>query len=158
MTMDPETRRMVEDAIALGDQSARDFELWKADYQPRRAASDHETQASVFTQAQTEAIGYALSHVRRELRDEIKRGLETTADVVGGESGLLERRLLDRIERLEEVGRLRAENEALRRQLEQRKQPETSSDDDAVIDFDQARSAVQGGRDAAAPRRSIIQF
>jgi hypothetical protein len=148
IAVDEITRRIVDETIARCDQERREFQLWDHERQRRRAASE-----PIY-----ETVEPPPAPARQTNTED---GLEALADEAAIALAQLEKKLtkrLERLERLEEVSLLRAENEELRKkaeQLERRvvfvdlsKTHAPVSDDDAVIDFDEARSAVRG-RDVA---------
>jgi hypothetical protein len=124
IAMDPDTRRMIDDLIARADQSAAEYELWRAEFERRNAPNnsaslivkDFPTErqlahASVFAPSQT-----ALSDLRDELCATINRRLETVVDVCASEVGLTEKRIRAdlRKEFATELRVLRSEIECLR--------------------------------------------
>jgi hypothetical protein len=120
---DPETRRIIHDAIARADRSAAEYELWHTEFERRNASNNsadlilkdfpiERQPRSPFAPVQTDAI----SELRSELRGVINRGLEMVADVCGSEVGLTEKRIRAdlRKEFETELRALRAEVECLR--------------------------------------------
>jgi hypothetical protein len=94
-------------------------------------------------------------------RAELQRAIEELTDIVADETARVDAALMKRIERLErfeEIQQLQEENKQLREkaaQLERRvvfvdlsKTSAPASDDDTVLDFNQARAATRG-RDVA---------
>jgi hypothetical protein len=145
--MDDETRRFVDQTIARCDQERRDFELW----QSRRQQQCSEPEEPEPVPAAAAAVTHA----------ELRRQLEELTDIVAEETARVDAALMkriERLERLEEIELLRTENAELRQkcgQLERRvvfvdlsKTSPTASDDDTVLDFNQARAATRS-RDVA---------
>jgi hypothetical protein len=146
--MDEITRRIVDDAIARADQERREFQVWNHERQRRRAAEEPEpapvpsTNMAACLEALTDEAAIAVAQLENRANAALKK---------------LSARL-ERLERLEEVSLLRAENEELRKkaeQLERRvvfvdlsKAHSATSDDDTVVDFDQMRAATRS-RDVA---------
>jgi hypothetical protein len=105
-------------------------------YKTRVPPIDEEPSVAPASPNEPDAIA-ALSDVfPREQAYAIGEALGSLAEIIGSESGIVERRLTDRILQTENR-QLRSENAELRRQLEER------AERDDVVDFDAARRAIR---------------
>jgi hypothetical protein len=138
---------IVRKILVEHDAMQRDFDDWQA---RRQQYSVPEPEPPAVPAAPT------VTHAQ------LQRALEDLTDVVADETSRVDAALMKRIERLErfeEIQQLKMENEELRKkaaQLERRvvfvdlsKTHATASDDDVVVDLDEARAATRGSRDAA---------
>jgi hypothetical protein len=143
--MDGITRRIVDETIADYERERREFELWESRRQQQLPAERAEPAPST-------NMGESLL----ALADEAAIAVAQLENRAGAAMRKLSARL-ERLERLEEISLLRAENEELRKKAEQLERrvvfvdlskTHATGDDDVVVDLDAARSAVRG-RDVA---------